>query len=324
MDIVEDLKNELYTLSDGLWSANLTSLLKLLSFPAELKYTCNREQFLFEYSGKTSVLSLEDRDTLKDCIEIAEYKMSHGLEKIRLFGVQISGNQRMHNEKAFYIYRLFARLYGRYTMIAFVDDDKLAFAGMSIDNRKHIEAVISEWFSYCDGYEKLNRLSEVDFSLLAGKNYREIYNEYVWAIAREYVRKPESRLFLIYNCDKVVTYDKTVKIPGTKKWETIIKIDKGETLEVNSAYYPELFGWDYFVDDREAKYDDSFLIGSEYENDSEVEWALLEMELAAEEMEKEKEKNTEEENDLEQNENENPDADNMNPEEMLDYIRKFR
>lgn len=321
MAVVEELKNELYTLDSSLWSINMANILELLSFPVRLNYTCDRQEFLYEYSGKLSLINAKDKIILSDCDEIAEFKMSGKYKRIRMFGVNISNNPKLRNEKAYDIFNVFEKLYGRFIMLVVIADGKLSFVGLSRNNKRHAEVIISEWFGYNDEEEKLEKLLEIDFSLFDNRNLGLLYNEYLWSIARGYVRHPESRMYLIYGCDNSITYEIYVATPNSDEPVLTTRVDREETLKVNSAYYRELYEWDYYIDDRKLEYEEDDVLDEE---DAEFEWTMLEMKLDAEAAEEEMD--TEEDEDYYSNsEDEDEDYDEdligLNPEEMLDFIR---
>lgn len=316
MAVIEDLINELYTLDNSLWSVNLGNILELLSFPVRLGYTCDRDEFLYEYSGKLSAMNTRDRKILSNCDEIAEYKMERRFKRIRMFGIILSGNAKVRNEKIYDIYKVFVKLYGRFTMLAAVSNGELSFVGLSVDRKKYAEVVISEWFGYRDDCEKLNKLVEIDFSLFNSRYLDRLYNEYVWAISREYIRHPESRMYLIYGCEYPITYEIYVETPNSDEPVLTTRVDREATLEINSQYYRELYRWDYFADDRNIEIEEDFMLD---EDDTEFEWTMLEMELAAEAAEEEPDEYFS--NSEEDDEDYDEDLIGLNPEEMLDYIR---
>lgn len=320
MAAIEDLKNELYALDSSRWSDNLGSLLELLSFPVRLNCTCNRNEFLYEYSGKLNLMSAKDRKILSDCDEIAEYKMEKRYKQIKIFAVNLSGNTKLRNEKLYDIFNVFVKLYGRFTMLLAVSNGEVSFVGLNVDRKKRAEVVISDWFGYNDENEKIEKLCEIDFSLFESKYLSRLYNAYLWSIAREYVRYPESNMYLIFGCDNPITYEAYVEAPNLDELVLTMRVDREKTIAANACHYLELYGWDYFVDDRVVKIEDEDYVLDE--DDSEFEWTMLEMELAAEAEEEQENDEDEFYSDLE--ECDDDDYDNgligLNPEEMLDYI----
>lgn len=321
MAAIEDLKNELYTLDSSLWSVNVENLLRLLSFPVSLNYTCNRDEFLYEYSSKLSSMAARDRKVLSDCYEIAEYKMDKRFKRIKLFAVNLSGNMKMRNETLYDVFNVFVKLYGRYVILLAVSNGEVSFVGLSVDRKKRAEVIISDWYGYDNDNERLERLCEIDFSLFDSKYLSRIYNAYLWSIAREYVRHPESKMYLIYGCDNPITYELYVETPNSDEPVLTTRVDREETLAINMRRYLEIYGWDYFIDDRDIEIEDEDYILDE--DDAEFEWTMLEMELAAEVDEEQEDDEDEFYSNSEEDDDDDYDEEliGLNPEEMLDYIR---
>ena len=317
MAVIEDIKNELYNLDSSQWSVDLANFLELLSFPVHLEYTCNRDEFLYEYSGKLSAISEKDKNVLSDCNEIAEYRMERKFKKIHMFGVSLSGNSKLRNEKIYDVYKVLVKLYGRFTMLAVVFNGEMSFVGLNVNQKKHAEVIISEWFGFYDDDEKLEKLLEIDFSLFNSRYLERLYNKYIWAISREYIRHSESRMYLIYGLENPITYEVYVETPNSDEPVFTTRVDREETLAMNSRYLQDLYEWDYFIDDRNIEIEEEITID---EDDAEFEWTMLEMELAAEVDDEEED---DEENYFETDEYDD-DYDEeligLNPEEMLDYI----
>lgn len=306
MTVIEDLKNELYGLDNSRWYDNLAAILKLLYFPHQIRYVCDADEFLYERSGKRHRIEYNDRKCLNDCVLIAEYAGQKSSGGARLFGIQICGNRKLRNEKAYHIYRLFMKMYGLSSIVVFVDSDEMAFAGTGITMQKHVETIISEWFSYDDDYEKLDRLAEIDYSLSMG--------DYIWSISREYVRYSESNMYLVFGCDNPIIYEALVDMPGAEEPTWVTKVDREETIKVNSEYYSNRYSWDYFIDDRDVDLDEDLVVD---EDELDFEWTMLEMKLASE---IEDDYYEDDEEQLEEEEY-NQELAGLNPEEMLEYIR---
>lgn len=321
MAAIEDLKNELYKLDSSYWSVNIEELLEVLSFPVKLHYTCKRDKFLYEYCGKLNLMSATDRRTLLDCEEVAEYKMEKRYKQIKFFAVKISGNDKLRDEKLYDIFNVFVKLYGRFTMFLAVSNERVCFAGVNVDEKKRAEVIISDWFGYDDDNEKIEKLCEIDFSTFDSKYLVQLYRAYLWSISREYVKHPESKMYLIYGCDNPIIHEVYVENPNTNEKMLTTRVDREETLMLNSRYYLEVYGWDYFIDDKDAEIEDEESVFDEAA--VEFEWTMLEMELATEAEEKPEDELyfNSEEDEAEKYDNEFID---MNPEEMLDYIRNRR
>ncbi len=309
MTVIEDLKNELYALDNSRWYDNLAAILEILHFPHQINYVCEIDEFLYDRSGKLKRIGYNDRQNLNDCLFVAEYGKHRSSRGARLFGIKISGNRKLRNEKVYHIYRLFVKMYGSATIVVFVDSEEIAFAGMGFNMQNHAEMILSEWFSYADDYEKLNKLAEIDFSMSMG--------EYIWSISREYVRYRESKMYLLFGCENPITYDALVDVPGSVEPVWITKVDREETIQVNSEHYPRKYEWDYFVDDRDVEIETEDFMADEDEVD--FEWTMLEMELASEVEAEDTYYGEDEEEFIAEEYDE--ELSGLNPEEMLKYIR---
>jgi len=319
MVVVDDIKNELYTINNDCWYDNVSAILELLDFPAIFDYACLWEEFLYVRSEKMRAVNAKERKILSECMTIVHFKMERKYKGINVFAIRIASSNNSRNDLVYDLTNLFRRLYGRFTILVFVNGDELAFSGISVNQNKKTEVIISEWFGFDCERDKIEKILEIDFSSFTGKSLNQIYNNYLWAISRVYVRYRESKMFLIYGCDNAVTYEAFV--PGQDGEGTILttKIDREETLKINEAYYPDLYGQDFFVDDSGIEIESSDFY--EDADDIEFEWTMLEMELAEEAEEDDFENFFDEEEDDSELYEFDEELKGMNPEEMLKYIR---
>lgn len=123
-------------------------------------------------------------------------------------------------------------------------------------------------------------------------------------------------MFLTFGCDNIVTNEIPVNSQGL-----VIKPDRDMTFEENSQYYIDLYGADYFIDTELISSSDE-----EYEETeiTDLEWTMIELELA-DEIERisndETEYEFESESSLDNLEEQDiMNIQNLNPEELLDYI----
>lgn len=318
MVVIDDILNELYTIDNDCWYNNVLEILKLLDFPVSFDYACLWEEFLYVRFEKMRAINANDRKVLYQCKMIAHYQMERKYKKIQVFSILIADDENSRNDTVYEITRLFRKLYGPFTVLIFVNGADIAFSGTSISHNRKSEVIISEWFGFERDIELSEKILEIDFSCFTGRSINMLYSNYIWAISRIYVRYQESKMYLIYGCDNPITYETFVT--GQYDDETILttKIDREETLKINSAYYPNMYGRDYFIDDISIEMEAADFF--EDADDIEFEWTMLEMELA--------EEADEEADDDFFEEDENDDLDEydeeligLNPEEMLKYIR---
>lgn len=318
----EELKDELYSIDDSHWTESISNILYLLDFPVVMKYACGWEEFIYVRSEKNRYLPKEDKKLLSQCKQIALYEFNGKFRRFNLIAVRITGNRRLRNENANDIYRLFRKIYGRYCFFVVCFDEDIAFLGTGYGQNRGGEVIISDWFDGNSAPEILERLEEIDFALFSEETTSKLYSDYLWAIARPYVKYRESKMFLIFGCENVVTHEELV--PNQKDDGFILTnvLDREETLRINSEYYPSIYGDDYFVDDIEVEDDSLDIID---EDDAEFEWTMLEMELEKEALDIEEEIDEDEEyvedEYYDEHDEDEEDISGMNPEEMLKHIR---
>lgn len=318
---IEDFIDEFYAFDFNNWSDSLETVLQMLNFPVNKEYTCDWKEFLYERSGRFQYFGAGEKKLLSECREIAMYSFSDRFRGLKLISVMLTGNPCLRNEKAYDIYKLFRKIYGRYVFFVVCFDRDISFVGTSVDGLKKSEAIISDWFGENTDLEVMNRILDIDFALFSYKNIRDLYGDYLWSIARPYVKYRESKMYLIYGCEQIVMYESVTLDPDDGSTVPVDKVDREETLSQNAAYYLDLYENDYFVE--ESDIEDSIDILDE--DDAEFEWTMLEMELQKENFNLDED----DEDDFGDDEDEyDPDTDGeyddisgMNPEEMLKNIR---
>ncbi len=316
--VVDDFIDEFYAFDINNWAEALENVLSMLSFPIQLEFVCDWREFLYEKSDRR-LFNADDRRLLTECCEIAKLSMKGRFRKLKMFFVMLSGNKKLRNEKVYDIYKVFRKVFGEYIFFVACFERDIAFVGTSVNKFKRSEIIISDWFGEKTDREIMNRILDIDFSLFSYDNLRNLYRDYLWAIARPYIKCRESRMYLTFGCEYIETYESIVVSSDGEGIVPVTSVDRDETYRVNSAYYQKLYGDDYFIDD--LGIEDETLDALE-NDDSELEWTMFEMELANAEIEEDDE--YEEDIDDEYN-SEKEDIDDvisgMNPEEMLLYIQ---
>lgn len=319
--VVDDFIDEFYAFDINNWADSLEKILLMLSFPVQVEYKCEWKEFLYERSDRLRYFGADDRKLLAECQEIAMLKMGGRFRRLKFISVLLTGNTRLRNEKVYDIYKLFRKVYGRHIFFVACFDRDIAFVGTSVDKWKRSEVIISDWFGEQTERDVMSRIMEIDFSLFSDDNMGELYGDYLWAIARPYVKYRESKMYLIFECGYVETYESFAPDPEGKGFTPVTKVDREETLRINSAYYPEIYGDDYFVDESAVEDDTLDILD---EDDAEFEWTMLEMELAKEDIEEDDDYDDEfdeEEDEYDPEDDDYDEISGMNPEEMLKYIR---
>ncbi len=320
--VVDDFIDEFYAFDLNNWADSLENILRMLCFPVRVDYTCEWKEFLYERSDRLRYFNSDDRKILAECHEISMFALSGRFRKLKMISVMLTGNPRLRNEKVYEVYKLFRKVYGRHILFVACFNRDIAFVGTAVDKWKRSEVIISDWYGEETDREIMNRILEIDFSLFSHENLGKFYGDYLWAIARPYVKYRESKMYLIFGCGYIETYESFASDPDGEGFMPVTKVDREETLRVNSAYYPDLYGDDYFLDESAIEDDTLDILD---EDDAEFEWTMLEMELAKEDIEVDDEYEEEfEDEDDEYDPDSDEDYDDisgMNPEEMLKYIR---
>ena len=319
MAVIEDLLDELYTLDNSRWYDNISSILEFLNFPVKWAFTCGWKEYLYERMGEDKSTTSKERKILKNCNEIAYFKVSNQFKRITILSILIEDNPKTKNETVYDITRVFTKIYGRYVMIVFVFRDEIAFAGTAFLENKKSEVIISDWFGYKKSLEINKSILDIDFSMLIGSNYKELFENYLWAISRKYVRYHESNMYLIYGCGEFIKTEELLYNEKLDKWETIESVDREATLMLNYRYYLDCYDYDYFLDDSGTQYQSLHEL---YEDNSDLEWTILEMEVEDELNEGIPEVFGDEVNNYD--DELSYEFFDLNPEEMLQHIRGNR
>lgn len=319
--VVDDFIDEMYAFDINNWAESIETILQMLNYPVQLEYKCEWREYLYERSDRLRYFGTDDRKLLSECQEIAMFRMTGPFRKLKMISVMLTGNPRLRNEKVYDIYKLFRKIYGRYVLFVSCFDRDIAFVRTAVDKWKKSEVIISDWFGENTDREIMSRILEADFTLFSYDNLGKLYGDYLWAISRPYIKYRESKMYLIFECGYVETYESFAPDPEGNGFIPVTKVDREETLRINSAYYPEIYGDDYFIDESAIEEDTLDIID---EDDAEFEWTMLEMELAKEEIEEEDDyvdEFDEEEDEYNPEDEDYDEISGMNPEEMLKYIR---
>ena len=318
---VDDFIDVFYSFNLNNWAYSLTTILQMLNFPVKLEYTCEWREYLYVRTDRLKYLGSTDRKLLSECQEIAMFGMDGRFQKVKLISVLLTGNPRIRNEKVCEIYKLFRKIYGRKLIFIACYDREIAFLGTVVDKNKKSEVIISDWFGEYTDRDMMSRILDIDFALFSYENIGKMYGDYLWAISRPYVRYRESKMYLIFEGGYIETYDSFASDSDGNGIIPVTKIDREETLRINSLYYLELYGDDYFLDESGLEDDTLDILDID---DTEFEWTMLEMDLAKEIVDEEDDYDSgfvDEDESEEEFDDEYEEISGMNPEEMLKYIR---
>lgn len=321
--VIDDFIDEFYAFDIKSWADSLEDVLHMLNFPIRLEYKYEWREFLYERLDRIHYYNAYDRKLLAECQGIVTFSLNGRFSGIPIVSVLLTGDSCLRNEKACNIYKVFRKAYGQFLIFIACFNRDIAFVGTSMDNRNRTEVIISDWFGEKTNREVMNRMLEIDCSLFSLDSFGEFYGDYLWAIARPYEKYRESKTFLTFGCGYVKTDEDF--IPDEKYgFMHENRVDREETYRYNSAYYPKLYGDDYYDDGFDTEEDS---VGLFDEEDEEFEWTMLELELDDEDIDgyDDYEELFEDEGRMYDSETEEYDEiSGMNPEEMLSYIHSRR
>lgn len=300
---------------------NLCDIFLKLELQVEIDYLCNIKEFLYLREGKNKCVTRNDRELLEKCDRLVVFKLEKPMNAIKCFGIIMNSDIRNRNEDVIEISKCLRHMFGYKIIICFVVDESLAFTGNSVSPDGKIETVLSEWFSYKMKKEKSNKILEIVFSDFPIESPTQFYNDYVYSIARKYTKYKENKMYLTYGCD-VIMHNVEINGQNNRKQNILSRIDCDETYAMNLAYYRNLYGDDYFIDE-DSLLNDNY---NEDDSDEDLKWTLLEMELEREEIKLE-ESDFQEEADEREFDNltesyKNEIYESFNPMEILKVIQK--
>lgn len=316
--IVDDILDELSGIDDDCWADSIETILKILEFPIRLNYSCRWEEFVYERSGKLQYISNEDKAIISQCYEIALYNFIGKWYKRKLIAVNFKGSKRLRNETACDIYKIFKKIHSSSLFFIAYFDNEISFLGTTVDKAGRNEVIVSDWFGKYTNRSILDRIEEINFACFSDLNIRTLYGDYLWAIARPYIKYRESNMFLIFECGHIETYELFAPNPDGRGYILLTKSDPEETLRINFSYYKDIYGDDYFED---AASIDANELENDFEKDiSDFEWTMLEMDLVEEATSAQIKDNLDDFEEADTSKDFLDEISNMNPEELLRYI----
>ena len=311
--VVDDILDESSGIGDDCWADSIEIILKILDFPIYLNYSCGWEKFIYEKFGKLQYMNNGDKIIISQCCEIALYNFTDKWYKRKLIAVNFKGSKRKktRNEIACKIYKFFRKLYGPHLFFVICYNNEISFLGTVIHSSKRSEIIISDWFGKYTDFNTLERIEEIDFVYFSDYSVEKLYNDYLWAIARPYIRYSECKMFLTFGCGYIENFE---------RWVSDLPIaDQEEIFYANSSYYKNIYGEDYFEDNVSTDEEDFDYVE---DNISDLEWTMLEMDLKAEIASDKSEDDIVSFGEPDNTAKNIPEEiSNMNPAEMLQYIR---
>jgi hypothetical protein len=252
-----DLEDILYSLDTIEWNKGACKILNVLGcniFSTKEHEKWDIYDFLFNIINIYDYSILDKRYYLDKVKSISRISTKESRGKLQCYAIDLNTDFKDRNEIVSEITYVLYQVVDNEPILIFRDDYSFTFSGIVINNESNnVEVIISEWFHYKMPERKYQQLEEVDFTWN--------YIDYIYSIARPYVKYKESKLLLKYYCigNKVLDYDfKMVQVE--------------EMYEAAKNYYKEIYGYDYFESYLELSPKDE-------SEDEELMWSLLEMEL---------------------------------------------
>ena len=330
MEYIHDVLDELYSIDDDNWYKNVSNIYCALNFPVRFICTCSWRELIFEKTDKQNRYRIDDAKIFDKCKSIAYFCSKVGFKSISFFSISVDSSSSNRNDDVSQLIKLYQRYFGPYIVILFRNYDEIAFSGVRLHKNRQ-EAIISEWFGLKRPDSVNEKLGEIYPPYFTYSRSHEFYSEYLWAISRQYLRMNESRMYLVYGCGSVVEkedYHYTLE----DELVASTRVNVEETYRMNAAYYPNLYGDDYFKDEDDStislrelssngkKKKDTILYDDIYDEEmSDYDWTMLEMELEKEMTNMVNEKDNKTSFVIEHEEN--SEINGMTPEEVLKYIR---
>lgn len=170
--------------------------------------------------------------------------------------VELNCNKSDRSENSHYITQILNKLYNDYIFVIFKHKDSIEFCTF-INNSL---VYMSDWFDVINPtHEMIYKLLEVSPTFITGiTTLKEFYEEVSFGFAREYIKRPESFEYMVYEHFPSIS-DETGE-------ETISKKSIDEFAEKSKNHYRDLYGDDYVI------IDENFAVMKDNEED----WTLFE------------------------------------------------
>lgn len=217
------------------------SVEKFIYFSAPKRvYFSNQERL---YLSQISELHYIGETTQKDLLGTG---YSH--RKLVLISADMTCGESSRSETSYCITKILRKLFDEYILVIFRHQYKVEFCTCSDKGFVYM----SEWFNAME--PKLSELFTIlqlaPSCVLGTKNMEEYYEEISFALSREYIKRPESYEYVVYErCPKIID-----DISETSLSKSTIN----ELATESRNYYPELYGNDYvFMDETIVEIDDN-------------------------------------------------------------------
>ncbi|MGO4997872.1 hypothetical protein [Oribacterium sp. Sow4_G1_1] len=325
---------ELYNIDGSHWGHRIKTLLKTMGLYSRLNYECEAKEFLYVHTNyKYRLLDDYDKERILNLRKIASFDTDPCFKSLICFAISIDTEPLCRNEDAAYYTRLFNRIFDKQCILCIEDSESIAFTGLSKTLNYQHQVVISEWFSSEMNQRQYDAFCRLDFAEFDCKSTNAFYMDYIAALSRPYILYPESDEYLLYGMEDYGPYEEMCRSKGIIARPK--KSNRDLIIEMNSSYYKDIYGDDYFVDEeggyrttknRKREEDIEFNIDDDFEEDDDLDWTILEMELE-EDMDEDSDEYLDDKKSITQEETSSVKTDpykisNFNPSEMLAYIQR--
>lgn len=159
---------------------------------------------------------------------------------ITFIAVDLKSIRSSRSEDAYYLSIIFNKAFLGPVILLLKNDDSVMFSTY----REDIDLVsLSDWFDInYQEQDSLLSLIPACYSYNSGDTIRKFHNEFSYAIARKYIKWPESTEYAIYECFPRQRYSEEGKIYSREELTNIGIRSKN--------YYVDLYGDDYVIDDK--------------------------------------------------------------------------
>lgn len=256
MELLElfDIEDSLHDFAQTtLYSASL-NLLKIMGFPIKenTETVCEKiNHFVYFCTEQKVHYNLQEMAYLKNIERISilgiinqsdiddQNKIEKEISHITFISAELNSIKLNRSEDAHYLSKILNKAFYGPVVFLFKNEDSI----MLSTYREDIDLVcLSEWFNtkYTD-YNCLLSLLPACFIYNQGKTIRKFHNELSFAIARKYIKWPESYEYASFECFPCKDFEEA---GNGINWKVIA--DFGET---SRNYYLDLYGDDYVYDD---------------------------------------------------------------------------
>ena len=326
----EDLLDELYTLSSDCWLDGIEKILSLLKFSV-IWHEIYDDGLSARY--QRDKVNIQQLRKLECCEDVIVGDLLIGNDEVKCVLLKLKDGSCCKTELASTVCKKITTLWGRYVVSIYYSNGSFAFGGVELITRRMMRTVISEWFAFAGGGEVSNRLAQVESSQFLCSSSHEWYSDYLYAIMRSYVKREESESHL--KCFGSFAFNNICE-KNSRNYYLYTTMDWNKIIHRRKTFYRDLCGneyfdtWDIFIV-KLKKSNKKFDNKQDDEELDDLAWFRLEQELEQDPVDDEEDNHelsfdfvwddeNEEDNDS-YIKDENEGLADMNPEEMLEFLK---